>query len=78
MVMQHGQQWFSALISQCRRILQELYDEEFCQQMNEFGLRIILFLQRSWEDLQFQIRSFQFSTRVFYQQLGNLFSNEGI
>ncbi|XP_033209573.1 reticulon-4-interacting protein 1, mitochondrial-like [Belonocnema kinseyi] len=75
-VVQHGQQWFSVLISHCRRILHELHDEEFCQQLKEFGLRIILLLQRGWEDLQFKILSLQYSARAFYQQFGNLFSNE--
>ncbi|XP_051168505.1 reticulon-4-interacting protein 1, mitochondrial-like [Leptopilina boulardi] len=74
-ILQHGQQWLSAFIVQCRRILQELNDEEYFRQLKEIGLRIIYLLQRNWDELQYKITAFQFNTRAFYHQIGNLFSN---
>ncbi|XP_012281087.1 reticulon-4-interacting protein 1, mitochondrial [Orussus abietinus] len=73
---QQVHRWILLWSEQCCQLLRELYDGLQRVQIKESLLGALYWLQRIWEQLQFQYYSLEFNPKDFYRQLTNLLTKE--
>ena len=75
--LQHGQQWIAAWLSHLHQLLKNAYSEEYNERLRDIGFNMHLWIQRMWEQVQFQYYSIHFNTRALYRQMGNICFTDG-
>ncbi|XP_043276965.1 reticulon-4-interacting protein 1 homolog, mitochondrial-like [Venturia canescens] len=75
-VLQQGQQWISTFLEKIHQFLKSACSEEYTRQIADLARHLMYWVQRFWEQVQFQYYSVQFNSRALYHHMGNLcFSN---
>lgn len=67
----------SVWLAQARRFFYEIYNDQNIQNTKDFVHGILAWIQKAWEQLQFQYYSTHFSMKGFSHQIINLCNNEG-
>ncbi|XP_076681129.1 NAD(P)H oxidoreductase RTN4IP1, mitochondrial isoform X1 [Andrena cerasifolii] len=75
-VAHQGQEWMSVWLAQARRFFYEIYNDQNIQNTKDFVHGILAWIQKAWEQLQFQYYSTHFSIKGFSHQIINLCNNE--
>ncbi|XP_011311493.1 reticulon-4-interacting protein 1, mitochondrial isoform X2 [Fopius arisanus] len=73
---QQAYQWLMPWLAPGQQYLQNIYNNQYAQQIKGAGSWIINFFNRSLELIKFQFRCAQINTRNFYQHIGILYLND--
>ena len=76
MAVQQSQQWFLNGVSESRRILQNLSNEQHVQQLKDFTHKIFIWFQQEFRNFYRLLSSFNFNVHI-YHKLKNLYNLEG-
>lgn len=78
MIAQQAHQWITTCLAQARQLFYTVYNDQNIQNAKDIVQHIVFWIQKAWEQLQFQYYSTHFSMKGFYQQIINVCDNEGI
>ncbi|CAK9801211.1 Reticulon-4-interacting protein 1 homolog, mitochondrial [Anthophora quadrimaculata] len=76
LVVQQGQQWVIAWLTQAHQLLYKLYNDQCMQNTKDIIQNILTLIERTCKELQFQYYNAHFTARGFYRQIQNLYNDE--
>ncbi|XP_053985942.1 reticulon-4-interacting protein 1, mitochondrial-like [Hylaeus volcanicus] len=75
-IVQQGQQRFTTLLTRAHQLFHEFYNDQATQNVRDIMQHIIIWMEKAWEQLQFQYYSTHFSMKSFYWQIRDFYNNE--
>lgn len=78
LLVQQGQQWIITWFAEARQVFYKLYNNQNIQNIKEIVQHLLIWIEKTWEHLQFQYYNIHFNITGFYRQIKTFYNNEGI
>lgn len=76
LLVQQGQQWIITWFAEARQVFYKLYNNQNIQNIKEIVQHLFIWIEKTWEHLQFQYYNIHFNITGFYRQIKTFYNNE--